>query len=94
MERAHEGIEIFIGSRSVKTLIWVGVWHIQGRREEEAAVLNQRRGRRESGEAESKSDGPAFRCITNVKEAVVGIIEITSSDLGASREFKCLNRTI
>lgn len=93
MERAHEGIEIFIGSRSVKTLIWVSVWHIQGRRKE-AAMLNQRRRRRESGEAESKSDGPAFRCITNVKEAVVGIIEITCSDLGASREFKCLNRTI
>lgn len=93
MGRVHEGIELSIRSRSVKTLMWVSVWHIQGRREEEAAVLNQRR-RRESGGAESKSDGSAFRCITNVKVSVVGVTENTSSDLGASREFKCLNRAI
>lgn len=38
----------------------------------------------------SKAGGvwPMFRCITNVKEAIVGITEITSSDLGTSAEFK------
>lgn len=71
--------------------MWVRAWNVQGR--EEACVSRARGGRRESVVGlRPKSNGPVFRYITNVEEAIVGITEITSSDLEASGESKCLNR--
>jgi hypothetical protein len=67
---------------------WCGSVHGQGRREEGVGVSIAK------GEGEwekpSKADGVGllFRCITNVKEATVGITEITPSDLGGSAESK------